>query len=58
MIAKHLWIALGLSIFTESAHWADSVIKLQCPSVCLYIHDVEKHPLPGVIETSGQRMFS
>ena len=25
----------GKGAFTESAHWADSVIELQCPSVCL-----------------------
>ena len=25
-------------IFTESAHWADSVCKLRCPSdVCMYV---------------------
>ena len=23
--------------FTESAHWADSVIELRCPSVCLFV---------------------
>ena len=24
-------------IFTESAHWANSVLELQCPSVCLSV---------------------
>ena len=24
-------------IFTELAHWADSVIELQCPSVCVSV---------------------
>ena len=23
--------------FTESAHWANSVIESQCPSVCLFV---------------------
>ena len=24
-------------LFTESAHWADSVCKLRCPSVCVCV---------------------
>ena len=26
-----------LCLFTESAHWADSVIESRCPSVCVYV---------------------
>ena len=25
------------SLFTESAHWADSVIESRCPSVCVFV---------------------
>ena len=28
---------LFVVVFTESAHWADSVIELQCPSVDLFV---------------------
>ena len=37
-ILDHRLIAnLADYIFTESAHWADSVIESQCPSVCLFV---------------------
>ena len=26
-----------LVVFTESAHWADSVIESRCPSVCMCV---------------------
>ena len=42
-------------LFTESALLADSVIQLPCPSVCLSVCAIEKHPLPVVVETSGQK---
>ena len=41
------------AFFTESAHWADSVMELPCPSVC----DNSKHSLPGVLETFGRRGY-
>ena len=41
-------------IFTESAHWADSVIESPCPSVCLFVCENFKHSLPEVLETSGR----
>ena len=28
---------LAFRLFTESAHWADSVIESQCPSVCMSV---------------------
>ena len=31
-------ICLSVNFFTESAHCADSVLELQCPSVCLFCH--------------------
>ena len=30
-------ITIPITIFTESAHWADSVIELRCPCVCMYV---------------------
>ena len=39
--------------FTELAHWAHSVIELQCPCGCLSVHAIAKHPLPNVMESSG-----
>ena len=30
-----LWLNGLLSLFTESTHWADSVLESQCPSVCV-----------------------
>ena len=44
--------------FTESAHLVDSVIELRCPSVCVSVCDVSKHPLPEVVDTSGRRTYS
>ena len=35
-------------LFTESVHWADSVIEARCPSVCVSVCDNTKHPLPEV----------
>ena len=33
---------------------ANSVYWSQCPSVCLSVCAIAKHPLPEVVETSGQ----
>ena len=46
---------LQTSLFTESTHWANSVIESQCPFVYMY---VGKHPPPEVVETSVQNMSS
>ena len=35
-----------------------SVSLYVCMSVCLYVRDVVNHPLPGVVEASGQRTYS
>ena len=40
-------------IFTESAHWADSVSKSRCLSVVCQLSVY----CPGVLETSGQRAY-
>ena len=50
-------IIFTLRIFTASAHRADSALESRYPSVCLYVCDVLKHPLPEVVETSGHRCF-
>ena len=45
-------------IFTESAHWADSVYKSQCPwHVSLSICPCLKTLPPGLLETSGRRAY-
>ena len=44
-------------IFAELALWAGLVIEAPCPSVCPCVCGVAKHPLSGVVETSGQRMY-
>ena len=52
----------NITFFTELAHWADSVIESRCPCACLSVYlsvfDIAKHPLPSVLESSCQRMFS
>ena len=35
---------------TDLALWAGSVIESPCPSICLCVCDVAKHPLPEVVE--------
>ena len=44
---------IGFTLFTESAHWADSVIESPCPSVylcsCVSVRDNSKEPLPEVV---------
>ena len=37
--------------------WADSVIEFNCPSVCLYVCAIAKHPLLEVEKTSGRRAY-
>ena len=41
IIAKRLldifWSSKSHCLFTESAHWADSVLESQCPSVCVSV---------------------
>ena len=47
LLTSHIFFSKNTpyeAIFTELAHWADSVIKSQCPSVCLCVCDVLKHP--------------
>ena len=49
-----------ISVFTELALWADSVSKLRCPSVvCVSVSvcAIAENPLPGGLETSGQRVY-
>ena len=55
---NHSKSSLTTLIFTESAQWTDSVIESPCLSVCLYIQDVAKSPLPAVVESSCERMYS
>ena len=50
---RNLIVALGDTNFIELDHWANSVLESQFPSVCLYVRDVVKHPLPCVMETFG-----
>ena len=45
-------------VVTKLALWADSVIKSACPSVCLSVCGIAKHPSPEGVESSGQRMYS
>ena len=59
-ICKSLWLCHALlGIFTESVHWADSVYKLQSPSVCVSVclQPVNPHNSPywRGMETSSRR---
>ena len=63
--SKNFKNTLHVMIFTESALWADSVYKLRCPSVCLFVslcvalfvrHTLET-TLPEGLETSGRREY-
>ena len=36
---------------------ANSVYYPQCPSVCVSIYAIAENPLPGVLETSGWRVY-
>ena len=38
------------TLFTESTHLASQRVAM---SICLFVCDVSKHPLPEVVETSG-----
>ena len=51
-------MAVKPDMFTELAHLADSVIESQCLSVCLSVCHVAKHPIPEVVETSSQIVYS
>ena len=31
-------MSISSMVFTESVHWADSVFKSQCPSVCVSVY--------------------
>ena len=45
-------------VFTESALWVKSVSQSQCPYVvCLSVCAIVENPLPGGLETSGQRAY-
>ena len=55
----HKIIAQQHVVFTESAHWADSVSKLQCPSIvclCLYLHSL-KHLITTIYERAKVKLI-
>ena len=49
----------GAHIFTASAHWAYFVSKSQYPSACVSVSccAIAENPLPGGLETSGQKAY-
>ena len=47
-----------INIFTISALLAKAVFNLRCTSVvCLCVCAIAENPLPGELETSGQRAY-
>ena len=51
-------VSNDLKIFTDSALWAGSFIESPCPSVCVSVCAIAKHPNPEVVETCDQRRYS